>query len=807
MGLTDILVTGIRRQLTSSVAITDTTPPVFAGVSLLTSDINSGGLLAQWSPASDPAVPVSYEVYVSAAPGAINVFQPSSLLAITRNLSFKILFLPSGDLLDNATYYVGVRARDAAGNIETNLVVASATALGVNNAPISVQDIPAIGQSVWNQFRSGLNTPGTFGEALQGVFSPTRASLVDTLTRLDVTLSTRASQASVSLIPLNTLLFTDPRLDNLDEKISTRSSAAQVTAVQSTLDSRLSALRASKIDFLDQAISSRLSSVDFSSYLSTFNTRLSASRANNLDNLDTLVSSRASQASVDSIQNNTSFVGVVPPIIVLPATGSKNYIFYARIFNDQGLPADADTNVVNIRVLTTAGGTVVPLTAMTRTGVGLYEYVYTVSASDPERVLNVMFDYTYIGNAFNHVRTAEVQEFESKLDTLLARLTSARAINLDLLDAAVSSRSAQTDINTLLARVSATRAANLDNLDAQVAPIATNVSAIKSKTDQVQITGGNVHARAEVVNDKTGYSTTNADKDVIADKVWDESLAGHTAPGSAGATLDTAASNTLSPPELTAIRDTVWNAPRSAHTVPNSFGEANQGNLTPARAAKLDNLDSTVSSRSSSASTSILSLLNADRIAALDRLDVAISTRASQASLNSVASDTNRIPVDPATEAAVTAIPTNPLLTTDPRLNNLDAPVSATATPADVDNLATTSELVQARDTIIANLEVWAPRFSMAINPTTDTAELIAWLTKNGSLVLDADECTVDVFDGDGALAFTVGPDMFANLQGVFKFSRANASIVLDRNKTYVAKVEIKRGAATFTANAPLLVF
>lgn len=228
-------------------------------------------------------------------------------------------------------------------------------------------------------------------------------------------------------------------------------------------------------------------------------------------------------------------------------------------------------------------------------------------------------------------------------------VTTTRAANLDNLDTTVSSRESETD--------AASRFATTDGKN----------TAIKAKTDQLQFTGGNVHADSKVVSDKTGYQTTSGDKTATADAVWDEPKAGHTTAGTFGETnqgvvsvaradnldnLDVAVStresdadaitrNTannvkfdaiqtqtdkmnftgnnidaqvkvnedktdyaLTVAEKADIADRVWDEARAGHTTVGTFGESNQGVISDARAGNLDNLDATVSSRESEASAS-----------------------------------------------------------------------------------------------------------------------------------------------------------------------------------------------------------
>lgn len=82
----------------------------------------------------------------------------------------------------------------------------------------------------------------------------------------------------------------------------------------------------------------------------------------------------------------------------------------------------------------------------------------------------------------------------------------------------------------------------------------------------------------------------------------------------------------------------------------------------------------------------------------LNNLDATVSSRATQTSVNS-------IPVNPLLtndsrlnylNASILAIPTNPLLTTDTRLNNLDATISSRATQTSVNNLPSAASITTA---------------------------------------------------------------------------------------------------------------
>lgn len=258
--------------------------------------------------------------------------------------------------------------------------------------------------------------------------------------------------------------------------------AGDITALQGTI----SALSAKVGTPVNASIALDIAAVKGDTAIT--NSRLSAGRASNLDNLDVFVSSRESESSASSrygsdqakldailagigaIPNNTTFVGIVPSVLVLPASGTKDYKFYVNLFNSDGTPGDADA-AITLRVTDVNGSTLAGPTAMQHLSTGRYSYSYPVLSSDQERSIYVFFDYDKGSTHFTQTRVAEVQEFESKLDTLLTRLTISRTNALDLLDAPVSAVqtkalalsqqstliadfvSTSTDLASLLARV------------------------------------------------------------------------------------------------------------------------------------------------------------------------------------------------------------------------------------------------------------------------------------------------------------------------------------------------------------------
>jgi hypothetical protein len=116
-------------QETPGACIVDTTPPTFAGISSAVAQPN-GSLLASWLAASDLTLPITYEIFIKPIT-ATDLFLPENMCLQTRNLSAFIFIDGNANILVNETYFVGVRARDGVGNVETNTVSLSAVSLGV----------------------------------------------------------------------------------------------------------------------------------------------------------------------------------------------------------------------------------------------------------------------------------------------------------------------------------------------------------------------------------------------------------------------------------------------------------------------------------------------------------------------------------------------------------------------------------------------------------------------------------------------------------------------------------------------------
>lgn len=126
----NILVSNNFYQGTSSACIIDLTPPTFAGVASTVVQ-SRGQIRTSWLAATDSTPPIRYEVYIQATTPT-GLFNTANICGITDKLLFDTWTTPDGAFLVNGTtYYMGVRAVDAVGNRDSNLVSQSVISTGV----------------------------------------------------------------------------------------------------------------------------------------------------------------------------------------------------------------------------------------------------------------------------------------------------------------------------------------------------------------------------------------------------------------------------------------------------------------------------------------------------------------------------------------------------------------------------------------------------------------------------------------------------------------------------------------------------
>ena len=127
------LVSGGALQPTAQACIIDLTPPTFTGIDSLSRGA-LGQLTVSWLAGSDLSSPIRYEVYVQAEP-ASNLFNTANIALVTTNLQADVFALANGSLLQSGVkYFVGVRAVDAVGNRDNNVVSLFQTTPGITGA-------------------------------------------------------------------------------------------------------------------------------------------------------------------------------------------------------------------------------------------------------------------------------------------------------------------------------------------------------------------------------------------------------------------------------------------------------------------------------------------------------------------------------------------------------------------------------------------------------------------------------------------------------------------------------------------------
>ena len=114
---------------TPDACVLDLTPPVFLGLGTLVPQAN-GSLFATWLAASDSNSPIEYLIYVQKLTASGLFLLPPAYIRTALDV---LIFQDSlGALLQaGEIYFVGVRAKDALGNLETNLVTLNVLSAGV----------------------------------------------------------------------------------------------------------------------------------------------------------------------------------------------------------------------------------------------------------------------------------------------------------------------------------------------------------------------------------------------------------------------------------------------------------------------------------------------------------------------------------------------------------------------------------------------------------------------------------------------------------------------------------------------------
>lgn len=172
-----------------------------------------------------------------------------------------------------------------------------------------------------------------------------------------------------------------------------------------------------------------------------------------LVNIKTLIDTAIS--AINSIQNNTSFVAVIPSQLIVPDTGTNTYKMEIRVFDAEGNPEDPNTDQIKCSIENQGGtdrtnlitGFISGPVDATKDAVGKYHIIVAVADTVAIEQLNFMFEYTEGVIVKNFPRTSE---------TVQDQLATGFALQSTLLDVLTDTADIQpkvTNIENILENV------------------------------------------------------------------------------------------------------------------------------------------------------------------------------------------------------------------------------------------------------------------------------------------------------------------------------------------------------------------
>lgn len=232
----------------------------------------------------------------------------------------------------------------------------------------------------------------------------------------------------------------------------------------------------------------------------------------------------------------------------------------------------------------------------------------------------------------------------------------------------------RTELGTELGRIDASVSSRLAS-STYTAPANADIVAIKAKTDQISFSSGNINAIAQIVNDKTGYSLTSAERQAIA-TVVEQSI--------------------LNESDGQAILNAIVGA----------IGNTNidQIALVAAIRADIERAGGTLDSLPTLAEMIGSSLAKSSDISSAQN-NLANEININESKIDSL-------------QAAIQSIPTNPLLSNDLRLNFLDEAISS--------RLPTSSYATPPNELAIANAVWTSITRSLTADVTLSTVQINA---------------------------------------------------------------------------------
>jgi hypothetical protein len=508
--------------------------------------------------------------------------------------------------------------------------------------------------------------------------------------------NTRAASATA----LSTATWTNGRaakIDNLDATVSSRSTITPFDVWSEGVPGAYGVATAGKVlgTNLDATITSRPSGTDYT-----------ALRAAKLDNIDVVVSTRAPASTALTTATWTNArAAKIDNLDTNVGSRATNGAIWNEAIAGHLIPGSVGEALNNAAGSADPWATVVPGaygagTAGKILGDNLNA---TVSSRSTLTQLQILSDATpFAGARIDDAITSRAAA---------ASYTPARAIKLDNLDAAVSSRSTLTQAS-IISDATPFQGAFINDYVTSRAPAATAIdnttwtNARAAKLDDLDATISSRAPAATAVSNATWTNPRAARLDNIDATVSSRmAQASYTAPDNATiAAIDAKTTNlpvdpasttdvNTRAPASTALSNVTWTNPRAAtldnldatisSRAPASTALSN-ATWTGARALKIDYLDTNISSRSTLTQNQILSDAHpfaganidttissradsadytALRAAKLDNIDATVSSRATQVTANAIKLNTDNIPASPALEAtsqdiktAVTAI-------------------------------------------------------------------------------------------------------------------------------------------------------
>jgi len=472
---------------------------------------------------------------------------------------------------------------------------------------------------------------------------------------LDAAVSTRSSQTSVNSIPTNPLLTSDSRLNNLDATISTRATQTSVNAIPTTP-------------------------------LLTGDSRL--------NNLDAAISTRATQTSVNAIPTNPLLATQLSDIANAVWTAVTRSLTDKANFTLTSGERTAIATAVESALINDGDGQALidAIVDLINTNLDLPLLELQAIATAVRSELATELGRIDIAVSSRLSSAGYTAPDNAGIGSLNTKLTTGRANNLDNLNDTITSRLATSGytapdnagISSLNGKLTTGRANNLDNLDTTVS----SRSTFDHISELVDIANDTVLAIAEAVetrllNEADGGAFLAAVADAISNLTFD-------------------ASNL----PVSAIVDAVWNKLDTDFSITNSIGKRIKDNLNTTISSRMASASYTAPDNAgiASANTKLDNLkdfdpdtdtvivrdfttgaIDADAVgaSAITEIQAGLAKTSELDALNNLSASDIQAELTSfgtAKESSVLARPTNPLLTNDSRLNNLDAAVSSRST-------------------------------------------------------------------------------------------------------------------------------